>query len=212
MKKHVFAVLTAVLIAIPLSITAAADTFTAADALLILRASVGLETLTSEQQAKFNLKGNATAADALAVLRVSVGLPAIAEPPPPALSKTEEFAAEVFRLTNLERANRGLSAFLNSDSLLNSAAMVRAEELAAVFSHNRPDGRSPFTAYTDLGGAYRALGENIASGQRTPSEVVKDWMNSDGHRGNILSSSFTHIGAGVFEKNGSFYWVQLFKG
>ncbi|MDR0223232.1 MAG: CAP domain-containing protein [Oscillospiraceae bacterium] len=119
-------------------------------------------------------------------------------------------AAEVLRLTNKERKNNGLSALSGNNATLNSAAMVRAPEIIERFSHTRPDDKRCFTAYTDLGGKYSGMGENIAGGQATPDEVVEDWMDSEGHRKNILNPNYTHLGVGVAEKNGRFYWVQLF--
>jgi uncharacterized protein YkwD len=90
---------------------------------------------------------------------------------------------------------------------------VRAEELIQSFSHTRPDGTSCFTAFDEFGVDYRAAGENIAAGQKTPEDVVNSWMNSSGHRANILSENFTAIGVGVAEDvNGTLYWVQMFIG
>ena len=78
------------------------------------------------------------------------------------------------------------------------------------FSHTSPTYGSPFDMMKQFGISYRAAAENIAMGQRTPEEVVNAWMNSDGHRKNILSSSYTHIGIGYME-NGN-YWTQMFIG
>ena len=83
-----------------------------------------------------------------------------------------------------------------------------AEDLPTLFDHTRPDGSSCFTALDEAGIRYRAAGENIAYGQRTPEQVVEAWMDSPGHRANILSSYFTAIGVG-YRSQGS-YWVQLF--
>ncbi len=78
------------------------------------------------------------------------------------------------------------------------------------FSHTSPNYGSPFDMMKEFGITYRSAGENIAMGQSTPEEVVNAWMNSEGHRKNILSSSFTHIGVGhVAEGN---YWTQMFIG
>ena len=79
-----------------------------------------------------------------------------------------------------------------------------------MFSHTRPDGRSCFTALTDLGISYGGAGENIAYGQSSPEEVMTAWMNSSGHRANILNSSFTKLGVGVYKSGNTIYWVQLF--
>jgi len=87
-----------------------------------------------------------------------------------------------------------------------AAAQVRAKEIKTSFSHTRPDGRSCFTALDEAGASYMGAGENIAIGQRTPEQVVNDWMNSEGHRKNILNSNFKYIGVGV---DGT-AWTQLF--
>jgi uncharacterized protein YkwD len=78
------------------------------------------------------------------------------------------------------------------------------------FSHTSPTYGSPFRMMKSFGITYRSAGENIARGQATPQAVVNAWMNSSGHRANILNSSFTHIGVGYAE-NGR-YWTQMFIG
>jgi uncharacterized protein YkwD len=79
------------------------------------------------------------------------------------------------------------------------------------FSHTGKDGRSPFDRMTDAGYAYSAAAENIAAGQRTPADVVKGWMNSAGHKANILNCTYSEIGVG-YAKGGSYgtYWTQDF--
>lgn len=118
----------------------------------------------------------------------------------------EEWA--VLRLTNDQRLAYQLTP-LAMTAPLQIAAKTRARELDVLFSHTRPDGRSPYTAYTDLGKDFWGGAENIAAGYRTSREVVEGWMNSPGHRANILNGSLTHIGAGLYTaaKNN---WVQLF--
>lgn len=118
------------------------------------------------------------------------------------------YAARVTELVNMERAKAGLPA-LTLDAAASQAAQVRAAEIRTSFSHTRPNGKNCFTALAEAGVNYRAAGENIASGQRTPEEVVTAWMNSEGHRKNILSSNFTGIGVGYLEGN---YWTQFFIG
>jgi uncharacterized protein YkwD len=78
------------------------------------------------------------------------------------------------------------------------------------FSHQSPDYGSPFEMMKQYGISYRTAGENIAKGQTTPSEVMQSWMNSSGHRQNILKSDFTHIGIGYCEQGN--HWVQMFIG
>ena len=114
-------------------------------------------------------------------------------------------------LINQERAAQGLSA-LTMNSAAQSAADVRAAELVTLFSHYRPDGTVCFTALDEAGVSYMTAGENIACGQTSPSSVVSAWMNSSGHRENILSSSFTQVGISCYYANGTYYWVQLFIG
>ena len=85
---------------------------------------------------------------------------------------------EVVMLVNEQRTANG-KAILYESALLNQAAQVRAEELISSFSHTRPDGRKSFTAFTDLGGTYMAIGENIAFGYPTEADVMNGWMNSE---------------------------------
>ncbi len=120
------------------------------------------------------------------------------------------FISEVVRLVNIERAKEGLSALAES-SQLNSAANIRAQEIIIHNEHERPDGRTWYSVLDELDIDYRTCGENIAGGQQTPQEVVTGWMNSPGHRANIMSASYGKIGVGYV--TGGFYghnWVQLF--
>ena len=128
------------------------------------------------------------------------------------VAKTKNsYAQKVLKLVNKERAKAGRKA-LKLDALLNRAAMVRAKEITEVFSHDRPDGSSCFSIMKEIGISYRAVGENIAAGQPTPEEVVNSWMNSEGHRANILSKDFEKLGVGYVKIGGTYkhYWVQLF--
>jgi uncharacterized protein YkwD len=89
--------------------------------------------------------------------------------------------------------------------------MIRGNELIDTFSHTRPDGSICFSVFDDVGVGYGAAGENIAMGQSSPQNVVNDWMNSEGHKANILNSNYKNIGVGVaMDNNGSLYWVQMF--
>lgn len=117
------------------------------------------------------------------------------------------YATEVLSLVNDERAAYGLKPLTMTQELTNGA-MIRAAETAVSFSHTRPNGEQCFTAFE---WKYYA-GENIAAGQRSPKAVVNAWMNSSGHRANILSANFTTIGVGCFEYNGRLYWAQAFSG
>lgn len=121
------------------------------------------------------------------------------------------FAEQVVKLVNEERTKAGLSE-VTLDKNIEAAALIRAKEIETSFSHTRPDGRSFSTVLTDNGITYRGSGENIAWGQRSPEEVMKGWMNSDGHRANILNKNFKNIGVGYYQdENGVNHWVQLFK-
>ena len=111
---------------------------------------------------------------------------------------------------NLEREKVGLKPLKLSPHLTKYAA-VRAEEITKKFSHTRPNGSSCFTVVKI---AYRRIGENIAAGQPSPEKVVESWMNSEGHRANILNPEFGKLGVGYFnapETDYKHYWVQLFK-
>lgn len=120
------------------------------------------------------------------------------------------YAGEVLKLVNQERAKAGLGA-LTTNATLQKAANKRAQEIVSSFSHTRPDGRSFSTVLGEYGISYRASGENIAWGQKTPSEVMNGWMNSSGHRANILGSQFGKVGIGVYKGNdGRIYWTQVF--
>lgn len=112
-------------------------------------------------------------------------------------------AYEVLNQVNQQRAAAGLSGLTMDEELL-STAMMRAAELSALFSHTRPTGQNCFTASSKM------RGENIAVGQTDASQVMNSWMNSSGHRSNILGSGYKSIGIGCFKTNGITYWVQCF--
>lgn len=118
---------------------------------------------------------------------------------------------EVIELINKERKKAGLSP-LTADNALNDVAALRAAELTKKFDHTRPDGSSCFTAIKDAGIKYFTAAENIARGQKSAESVVKSWMNSPGHRANILNGDVTKIGVGYVKYNGKYYWVQVFTG
>ncbi|MGW5471099.1 CAP domain-containing protein [Streptomyces chartreusis] len=123
-------------------------------------------------------------------------------------------AAEVVELTNRERARAGLRP-LAADPTLTVAAQSYSADMAAraFYSHTSPEGTQPWDRAAAAGSRMRAIGENIACGQRSPAEVVEGWMNSPGHRANILKRDFTHIDIG-FAGGGpaGTYWTQLFGG
>lgn len=118
-------------------------------------------------------------------------------------------ASEVVRLTNSARSQNGYAALVE-DGALSEAAAVRAREIARSFSHTRPSGASFSSALSESGVSYLRAGENIASGQKSASEVVNAWMNSPGHRANILNGGYSRIGSASVNVDGTLYWVQLF--
>lgn len=123
----------------------------------------------------------------------------------------ESYAVEVLNLVNVERARVGAPPLRLADDL-QAASAIRAYEIIQNFSHTRPDGSDCFTVISRQG---RTCGENIAAGNATASETVEQWMNSDGHRKNILNPAFRELGVGyAYEDNSTYrhYWVQLFRG
>lgn len=119
---------------------------------------------------------------------------------------------QVVELVNKERRAAGKSA-LKSDGELDAIAALRAKEIAQRFDHKRPDGKSCFTALDEAGYSYMSAAENIAYNYSGGAEDVMDiWMNSSGHKANILSGDVTKIGVGHYEINGKHYWVQVFAG
>lgn len=119
------------------------------------------------------------------------------------------FAEQVVELVNAERAKVNLPA-LTMTTKLNEAALVRAKETVQSFSHTRPNGSSFSTVLKENGISFQGAGENIAWGQRTPEQVVLAWMNSEGHRANILNPKYTSIGVGYYLNGATPYWAQLF--
>ncbi|MCL2427162.1 MAG: CAP domain-containing protein [Oscillospiraceae bacterium] len=124
----------------------------------------------------------------------------------------EVLAEEVFRLTNNERAYAGLP-LLDASEPLSRAAYVRANEIIIRLAedHTRPDGREFYTVFGENDVEYRRAGENLAAGQMSAVEVVQGWMDSPGHRKNILNADFGRLGIGVtMSGEGRIYWTQLF--
>ena len=118
---------------------------------------------------------------------------------------------QVLELVNAERKDAGKSA-VKLDSTLNQVAELRANELLKNLSHVRPNGTSCFTAFDDKGVKYGSASENIAAGQRTPEEVMSNWMGSTGHKENILDSDVTKMGVALVTvpSGYGYYWVQVF--
>lgn len=130
------------------------------------------------------------------------------------VSSVNSMEKQVASLTNSERKAAGLGS-LTLDSQLSKLARMKAEDMAknGYFSHTSPTYGSAFDMMKKYGVSYRTAGENIAKGQKTPEAVMKGWMNSSGHRANILNGAYTHIGVGYAkDSKGNTYWVQIFKG
>lgn len=123
-------------------------------------------------------------------------------------------AEQVLNLVNKERAKAGVS-LLKEDGQLNRLAQLKAEDMAkkGYFSHTSPTYGSAFDMMKAAGVSYRTAGENIAKGQKSPETVMNGWMNSSGHRANILENDYTRLGVGyAVAENGTTYWVQIFAG
>ena len=130
------------------------------------------------------------------------------KPTTPVVNATTDVQV-VLDLTNKERKKAGLGTLTLSDELC-KIADVRAKEIVKSFSHTRPNGTSCFTVLKENGITYRTAGENLAYGQKTASAVMNGWMNSSGHKANILNKNYGKIGIAYYNLNGVKYWVQLF--
>ncbi|MBM7542581.1 CAP domain-containing protein [Amphibacillus cookii] len=124
-------------------------------------------------------------------------------------SELKAFEEEIIELTNQERTDQGLDPLV-VDQSLSSVAREKSNDMAVndYFSHHSPTYGSPFDMMQAFDIDYMAAGENIAKGQQTPEDVVQAWMNSEGHRANILNKDFTHIGVGFIEDG--YHWTQMF--
>lgn len=201
----------------------------ATDYLLLKRCVLGTFTLDSAQRlcADLNKDGTVDAKDYLLLKNMVLGnmqLPQTgadngqsgsSESPSEGGGQTEQTASEaqeVLRLVNEQRAQHGLAALTLSDKLC-ELAELKAEDMVAnnYFDHTSPTYGTPFDMLKQFGVSYRSAGENIAAGQRTPEEVMNAWMNSSGHRANILSANYTELGVGAAIGQRGIYWVQLFR-
>lgn len=126
--------------------------------------------------------------------------------------QTGSYAQQVLNLVNAERAKNNLSPLTLSSSV-SKVAQIKAEDMKNnnYFSHTSPTYGSPFEMLKQFGVSYKTAGENIAKGQKTPEAVVNAWMNSAGHRANILNKNYTQLGVG-YTGGSSPYWVQMFIG
>lgn len=130
----------------------------------------------------------------------------------PAANSLGAYENQVVTLVNQERAKAGLAP-LKINTKLAGVAERKAEDLRDknYFAHNSPTYGSPFDMMKQFGITYTSAGENIAKGQKTPTEVMNGWMNSPGHKANIMNANYTEIGVGyVTDSNGTTYWVQHF--
>ena len=135
--------------------------------------------------------------------------PYIPETTPVPQMSEEQFAAEIFRLTNVERTKHGKPLVQTNDDL-SRAAMQRAREISIKFSHTRPDGTDSTSILSEYGIPDYNGGENIAAGFTSPQDVVNGWMNSPGHRVALLNTYSTHLGVGVYKSGSTYYCVQVF--
>jgi uncharacterized YkwD family protein len=121
------------------------------------------------------------------------------------------FELKVIDLTNAERAKQGLKP-LKADDSLGKVARIKAQDMTDehYFDHTSPKYGSPFDMMKKFGISFSSAAENIAQGQKTPEEVVNAWMNSAGHRANIMNPSLTNIGVGFDSRTNS--WSQMFIG
>ena len=123
-----------------------------------------------------------------------------------------DFESEVIELVNVERAAEGIAP-LSYDARLAAAARGHSEDMGLqdYFDHDSLDGRHFYDRIQDAGYAYNYCGENIAAGYSTPEAVVQGWMNSSGHRANILNGGYSRIGTAAYESpDGTVYWCQQF--
>lgn len=196
------------------------DSVDSCDALTIMRYSVGLAELSDEQLviADVTSDGAVDSMDALTVLQSACGVCEIK----PVERKSsvakavafESYALQVTELCNEERAKVGLAP-LELDETLCKAADTRASELDVRCDHIRADGTKWSTILKELDYHFLTAGENVAGGSKTPQEVVDEWMNSEGHRKNILSPEYTKIGVGyafIVDSRYGYYWDQIFAG
>lgn len=130
----------------------------------------------------------------------------------PDMSKNRAMEDQVLALVNKERAKRGIKPLIMNNNLRLLARMKSMDMRdKGYFSHYSPTYGSPFQMMIKYGIRYSAAGENIAKGQRTASSVMNAWMNSSGHRANILNPNYKEIGVGVsISKDGTVYWTQMF--
>lgn len=130
----------------------------------------------------------------------------------PNIDSVKQLEQQVVDLVNAQRSKNGLSA-LTHNWELSRVARYKSQDMIDknYFSHTSPTYGSPFDMMKSFGISYTAAGENIAKGQNSPQSVMNAWMNSSGHRANILNKSYNQIGVGVAkDSRGNLYWTQMF--
>lgn len=130
----------------------------------------------------------------------------------PEASPLKSMEDEVIRLVNVERSKYGLQPLVKNWEA-SRIARIKSQDMidSKYFSHNSPSYGSPFNMMENFGLRFSSAAENIAKGQKTAQEVMNSWMNSSGHRANILSKNLTQIGVGAAKAaNGTMYWTQMF--
>lgn len=121
----------------------------------------------------------------------------------------QQYIDRVATLVNVQRQAAGLEPLAVYPQLC-EAATVRSNEISELFSHDRPNGTSCYTVLAEYSIGFISFGENIAMGYSTPEAVVQGWMDSDGHRANILNDGYQYIGIGYYKVGNTAYWTQLF--
>lgn len=126
-------------------------------------------------------------------------------------ANTTNIEQQVVNLVNQQRAKNGLAS-LTLNWQVSRVARYKSQDMCDknYFSHQSPTYGSPFDMLKQFNINYTVAGENIAKGQKTAQAVMNSWMNSQGHRENILNKNFTQIGVGYYNKNGTTYWTQMF--
>lgn len=197
-----------------------------ADALFVMRLSIGLADLTNEIALRADINGDKSvdSLDALLLLQAAIGIIELTDITNNTSSEVDlttvnvpnlDKVKRITELCNIERAKKGLDP-LEIDITLCACASARALESAELFEHLRPNGvDSWITILDEYNYKYRSAGENIAGAYKTPEDAFNDWMDSPGHRANILDPDFTKIGVGyAFVENSQYgeYYDQIFAG
>ncbi len=170
------------------------------------------ETITEEATEEYNndVMGEINDVSTYNEPEVEIVYEPVQETTPATVYYNEDYAYQVLYLINQIRKENGLGELTMNYTLI-QVANVRSEEATRNWSHTRPDGSAWWTVHQQYG-LYGKFGENLAYGQESPAEVVQAWMDSEGHRANILTSDFTTIGISCYYNDGEYYWSQEFAG